>query len=150
MPADDLRSHWQVRFSPDGARAAYIDGDSLVVAAADGTGSKVMASGLELAATHAPLWSPTGDRIAFSWTDDPHTIDSLAHAHELRVLDLASGTVTSLVSVRGSDRLPAIAFSPDGDRILFATTDTDALWSVRADGSDAQRLVTGTSWGDWQ
>ena len=48
------------------------------------------------------------------------------------MLDVASGTVTSLVSVRGSDRLPAIAFSPDGDRILFATTDTDALWSVRA------------------
>ena len=66
------------------------------------------------------------------------------------MLDLASGTVTSLVSVRGSDRLPAIAFSPDGDWILFATTDTDAVWSVRADGSDAQRLVTGTSWGDWQ
>ena len=40
-----------------------------------------MATGLELAFTHAPLWSPTGDRIAFSWTDDPHTDDSSAHAH---------------------------------------------------------------------
>ena len=151
VAAEDLRSHWQVRYSPDGARAAYIDGDSLVVTAADGTGSQVMASGLELAATHAPLWSPTGDRIAFAWTDDPHTPNSFPHVHELRVLDVASGTVTTLVSVRGTDRLPAIAFSPDGGRILFATGDTDdALWSVRADGSDRQRLVTGTTWGDWQ
>ena len=150
VPADDPRSHWDIAFSPDGARAAFADGESLVVIAADGTSSQVVASGLELMGNHVPLWSPIGDQIAFSWTDDPHDVDSLPHAHEIRVLDVPSGTVTTLFAVRGSDPLRAIAFSPDGDRILFSRPDSDALWSVKVDGSDAQPVVTGTRWGDWQ
>ena len=150
VPADDPRSHWDIAFSPDGARAAFADSESLVVIAADGTSSQVVASGLELMGNHVPLWSPIGDQIAFSWTDDPHDVDSLPHAHEIRVLDVPSGTVTTLFAVRGSDPLRAIAFSPDGDRILFSRADSDALWSVKVDGSDAQPVVTGTRWGDWQ
>ena len=108
-----------------------------------------MASGLELAANHFPLWSPTGDRIAFSWSDDPHHrfIGTRARAPRAGRRERNSHLAGECSRER---RLPAIAFSPDGDRILFATTDTDVLWSVRADGSDAQHLVTGTSWGDWQ
>ena len=70
--------------------------------------------------------------------------------YELRVLDLASGSVTSLVSVDASDPLPLrpITFSPEGDQILFSRADD--LWSVKTDGSDARLLVSGTSWGDWQ
>ena len=148
LPAEDPRSHWNVEYSPDGAQVAFIDGDSLVIGGADGSGSRVVASGLELWAYHAPLWSPTGDRIAFSWTDDPHDDSSGPYTHELRVLDLASGTVTTLASERGTDPLGGIAFLPEGDRILFSRA--DALWSVKTDGSDARLLVSGTSWGDWQ
>ena len=49
--------------------------------------------------------------------------------------------------------LDPITFSPGGDRILFSRTDAKSvtsLWSIRTDGSDAQLLVTGTGWGDWQ
>ena len=47
LPAEDPRSHWNVEYSPDGAQVAFIDGDSLVVGGADGSGSRVVASGLE-------------------------------------------------------------------------------------------------------
>ena len=150
LPGSDPRTHWSARYSPDGAQVAFIDDNSLVVAAADGTGSRVLASGLELSANHTPLWSPTGDRIAFSWTDDPHDDDSAPHAHELRVVDVVSGRATTLASVRGTDPLTGITFSPEGDRILFSGPDPDGLWGVNADGSDARLLVSGTGWGDWQ
>ena len=70
------------------------------------------------------------------------------------MLDLATGTVTSLAKTDGSDALEVIDFSPEGDRILFARTEDDlsgvgSLWGVDADSSDLRRLVAGTAWGDW-
>jgi Tol biopolymer transport system component len=74
--------------------------------------------------------------------------------YELRVVDVTSGAVTTLASGSGVDHLGVIRFSPGGDRILFSRSDANyvgtSLWSVNVDGSDAQLLVTGTGWGDWQ
>jgi Tol biopolymer transport system component len=91
-----------------------------------------------------PVWSPTGDRIAFSSGDGT----------ELRVVDVATGTVTLLAEKDGSDLLLVLDFSPEGDRILFSRTEDEgagasSLWTVDADGSDLRRLVAGTAWGDW-
>ncbi len=91
-----------------------------------------------------PVWSPTGDRIAFT----------SGNGTKLRVVDVATGTVTLLAETDGSDMLSVIDFSPEGERILFARTEdrgsgASSLWSVNADGSDLRRLVTGTAWGDW-
>jgi Tol biopolymer transport system component len=95
------------------------------------------------------VWSPTGDRIAFT----------SGNGSELRVLDVATGTVTLLTETDGSDVLSVAAgggfdFSPEGDRILFSKTEDEgggvsSLWSVNADGSDLRRLVAGTTVGDW-
>jgi Tol biopolymer transport system component len=90
------------------------------------------------------LWSPTGNRIAFT----------SAGSRELRLLDVATGMVSLLIEPDGSAALSVIEFSPDGDRILFSRTEEDgtganSLWSVNADGSDLRRLVTGTASGDW-
>lgn len=69
-------------------------------------------------------------------------------AFELRVVDVFSGTVTRLAAGPG---IKPIGFSPEGDRILFSMGNVaGSLWSANADGSGAQLLVTGTSWGDWQ
>jgi len=43
-----------------------------------------------------------------------------------------------------------IGFSPDGDRILFADAEGGSLYTVNVDGSNAQLLVEGTGWGEWQ
>ena len=130
---------WDLAYSPDGTRIAYIDytyHGALEVAAADGSSPRVLLHG----ATN-PVWSPSGDQIAFELLNSP----------EIRVVDVATGTVTSLVRKSNPD---LIGFSPDGERILFSNTDPavtkGSLWSVRTDGSDLQLLVKGTYWGEWQ
>jgi Tol biopolymer transport system component len=138
--------------SPDGSRVAYTSGKSLVVAAADGSaGVEVLGDGATsgIPALVNLVWSPTGDRIAFT----------SGNGTELRVLDVATGTVTLLTETDGSDVLSVAAgggfdFSPEGDRILFSKTEDEgggvsSLWSVNADGSDLRRLVAGTTVGDW-
>ena len=148
LPADDPRSHWRFWYSPDGARVAYSDYDSLglVVAAADGSQARVLVPD----DVEDAVWSPTGDRIAF---DAPtgEGMTNMGPATELRLVDVASGTVTKLTGAGAFDHV--ISFSPDGARILFSRTSTNdkaSLWSISADGSDPHRLVTGTTWGDWQ
>jgi Tol biopolymer transport system component len=141
-------------YSPDGSRVAYTthtpleglvlhrgehQGGSFVVAAADGSHAQEVFG----ARVWKAVWSPTGDRIAFT-----------GNGTELRVVDVASRTVTSLVETDGSDILSVLDFSPDGDRILFSRTEdqgtgANSLWSVNVDGSNLRRLVAGTDLGDW-
>ena len=149
LPAEDPRSQWFVEYSPNGADVAYIprsfSGDveiegpsALTVAAVDGSQVRVLVPG----GVQTFVWSPTGDRISFG-----------SYSTDLAVVDVASGDVRSLVHVDGGT-LGVIAFSPEGDRILFTRTDAagvTSLWSVHADGSDPRRLVAGSDRGaDWQ
>lgn len=161
VPTDDPRSHWDASYSRDGSRVAFNDGGYLVVADADGGQRRLLAQ-----AGDSIVWSPTGDRVAFTWG-----FDSSEPPGNLRVMDVANGNVWE---VPGGQ---PIGFSPEGDRILYSQTgrnretnrDESTLWSVNVenfridDGSngrslytgdlyqfDTQQLVTGTSWGDWQ
>jgi hypothetical protein len=68
-----------------------------------------------------------------------------------------SGSVKLLRVERGRDLRGVIGFSPEGDRILFATAKSNnrgaivkrQLWSVGVDGSDPRLVVAGTFTGDW-
>jgi Tol biopolymer transport system component len=137
-------------YSPDGSRIAFANKKGLAIADADGSDPEEMFKGW----TSAVAWSPTDDRVAF--TSD--------HDTELRLLDLATGRVTLLTETEGSAVFLVVAgsmfeFSPDGDRILFSSTEAEtgvgpswkmsSLWSVNADGSHLQRLVARTALGDW-
>jgi Tol biopolymer transport system component len=164
VSAPDPRSHFRVANSRDGARAAFIDypNSTLVIAKADGTELRVLAGAQTVdngggpeAAYEQPVLSPTGDQVAFIWSPALYdqTSDPSLNTYELRVVDVASGTVTTLARASGAFPLAPIRFSPEGDRILFSRTEPNnatSLWSVNADGSDAQLLVTGAGWGDWQ
>jgi Tol biopolymer transport system component len=145
----------EATYSPDGSRVAYTtrtpleglvlhfgehQGGSFVVAAADGSHAQEVFG----ARVWKPVWSPTGDRIAFT----------SGNGTELRVVDVATGTVTLLAEKDGSDILLVLDFSPEGDRILFSRAEDrgigpSSLWSIHADGSHLRRLVTGTASGDW-
>jgi Tol biopolymer transport system component len=86
--------------------------------------------------------APTGDRIALT----------SGNSTELRVVDLATGTVTLLVETDGQTCSRSPIFSREGERILFSRTEVggsyvSSLWSINADGSNPRRLVTGTAWG---
>ncbi|MGH2691121.1 MAG: hypothetical protein ACRDHM_01305 [Actinomycetota bacterium] len=153
LPPDDPRSQ-DAAYSPDGSRVAFVDhleqDGSLVVAAPDGSDAQeVIAPRVE-----RPVWSPTGDRIAFIYSERGGQAST-----ELHVVDVATGEVTSLTTGGSELILNVIEFSPEGDRILFSRTENrgrgnylrqSSLWSINADGSDLNRLVSGTVWGDWQ
>ena len=134
-------------YSPDGSRVAYADDDSsLVVAAADGSDAREVAGRTVV----EPVWSPTGDRIAFIHSEKGSMYGS---SNELRVLDVATGEVTPLVGMDGSWDIGGIQFSARGDRILISRygrgADEYGLWSIGVDGSDARLVVAGTAQGDW-
>ena len=144
LPWADRRRAWATE-SPDGSRVAYTANRSLFVSEADGTDPREVFE--EWAAF--PLWSPASDRIAFV----PNAFRDWV-PHELRVLDVATRSVTLLAEWEGSEWLSLIDFSPKGQRILFSRTGDagagrSSLWSINADGSDLRRLVPGTAWGDW-
>jgi dipeptidyl aminopeptidase/acylaminoacyl peptidase len=133
-------------FSPDGSHVVYGTRRSLMVARSDGSNTREVFE--EWGGD--PTWSPTGDRIAFT-TSGPGRARWSA---ELRVLDVATGSVTQLIEGERGAALSVIGFSPEGDRILFSSADYRgagefSLWSIGVDGSDARLVVAGTSQGDW-
>jgi Tol biopolymer transport system component len=161
----DPRLHRDWVYSPDGTHVAYLTGsegayirtESLVIADAIGTELQVLTLQHdwgdltdELVFFDNIVWSPLGDRVAFTWKTT--TNDGSPVASELRVLDISSGDETTIAAEAGI--WGPLAYSPEGDRILYATRDANyhatGLWSINADGSDVQLLVPGSAWGDWQ
>jgi Tol biopolymer transport system component len=134
-------------YSPDGSHVVYLDHRSLMVARSDGSEPREVFGRF----VWNPTWSPTGERIAFTTHGDGNR-----YFAELRVLDVATGSVTLLIEAERGTVLgeSVIEFSPQGDRILFSRTERrgsgeDSLWSIGVDGSDARLLVAGTTWGWW-
>jgi Tol biopolymer transport system component len=149
----DPSSGGQATYSPDGTRVAVVTGNSITVLDAEGA----LVSEVDGRLDGVEAWSPDGEHFA-----------SLSHG-ELNVVDAASGTVTVLpeatAALDGGDEILGIrGFSPQGDRILYATGDGAcrtvgcghagaegrvALYSIGVDGSDARLVVAGTWEGDW-
>jgi WD40 repeat protein len=134
-----LRYPFQSSVSPDGTRIAYPtfpDFGSIVVAATSDRASQRVVGSVAPSVIAKLLWSPTGDRIAFE-------VDGSAPG----IVDVATGVTTSLGLHDAGYSL--IAFSPEGDRILLATS--ASIWSAQADGTGARELVGGgVTGGDWQ
>jgi Tol biopolymer transport system component len=132
-----------VTYSPDGSLVAYVTGRSLIVARSDGSEAREVFEDWAGFVT----WSPSGDRIAFvSFDSTPYMSNG-----QLRLLDVATGTVTLLAETERPDSLEVMDFSPEGDRILFSKSEdgVNGLWSINVDGSHLRRLVAGPYSGDW-
>jgi Tol biopolymer transport system component len=126
--------------SPDGSRVAYVDHRSLIVARSDGSASRELMGNV----VGEPVWSPTGDRIAI--TAGGRGLSQT----ELRVLDVATGSVSLVTEGRRGSELEVVGFTPQGDRILFSTGSDGSwsLWSIGVDGSDA-RLIDDVTEGNF-
>jgi Tol biopolymer transport system component len=127
----------------DAAAIAYTESDHpeastsrIVVAAADGTGRRVLVDDPEQRAS-GPAWSPDGARIAFALGD--------ASTSDIWTVDVDSGALTRLTDDDPDDLQPS--WSPDGTRIAFVSQREHftAIYTMAADGSDVRRL-TGPEW----
>jgi Tol biopolymer transport system component len=157
LASDDPLSGPGAAFSHDGTSLSFVS-DSLVVIGLDGSQRRVVvaaepgaASQLGAGPSYGPhLWSPGDDRIAFTWSRDRVGGAPGPTTNDLRVVDLASGRQTTLTT---GPLVEPLAWSPEGDRLLFRRTDElgiSSLWSINADGSNVRLLVDGATNGDWQ
>jgi Tol biopolymer transport system component len=148
LSQDDPRSARLAAYSTDGTQVVFRDADgSLIVAAVDGSERRRLAPGV--AAYSHLVWSPSGDRIAFTASNAPGS----PVFTKVLVMDVTSGEAIVLLETGSPASAHPIRFSPDGDRVLLSVTGADgedALQSIRTDGSDRHVLVAGTAWGDWQ
>jgi len=113
------------RWSPDGKKIAFVDQSPLGASAiytipAEGGATPVRLLPNDLQPETDPGWSPDGTRIVFSTSPTEFTNPRPI----LRILNLASGTVTS---VPGSEGLYSPRWSPDGKFIAASTVDSLAM-----------------------
>jgi Tol biopolymer transport system component len=103
------------RWSPDRSRLAFLRGDQVIVADADGR------HGQAFGPASSEAWSPDGQRLAVSRADGVHVLDLASHGDEL-VVPGAGGPAWS--------RQGRLAWSRDGE-----------LWTSAADGSAQLRVA---------
>jgi len=125
-------------FSPDGRYLAFDGFEAVEVARTDGRGQQQVAAGAGY-----PLFSPRRDRVAFALVDRTDQ----GHIYTANPDGSARGRLTS---GRGFDY--PLAWSRGGGLLLFHTDreaqrahdiHTDALYSMRSDGSKQHRLGYG-------
>ncbi|HTJ27730.1 MAG TPA: DPP IV N-terminal domain-containing protein [Candidatus Limnocylindria bacterium] len=111
----------QIVWSPDARRIAFLDGENLEVASADGHGETVLAHGAD-----DPRWSPDGTRLAYVHDDDLYVVE-VASRHATRLT--RSGSATRLngdpdwLSSEELDVSHAYTWAPGGDAIAFLSFD---------------------------
>ena len=137
IDGEDLTGGEYPAWSPQGNRIAYLKGDGLWVRNHGSPEERRLAnvavfSPFTQAHVSTPSWSPSSREIAFV---GPGLKISVAQADGTGVRKLTSGL----------DRQVSPAWSPDGERILYASDRGDSfdIWSIRPDGSGNQRLTDG-------
>jgi hypothetical protein len=116
LEATDPRSYNEWAYSPDGMQVAYIDGGTIVVAALDDAQPPIRFA----VAADDIRWSPSSDRIAFD------SVSASGH-DKVGVIDVASGSITSVAESGATDHLSLIGFAPTADRLLFSRSDTSSV-----------------------
>jgi len=112
-PEAAFRAVMAPAMSPTGDRLAVVGGGFLWEAKTAGSGA-ARRLGSERAFARDPAYSPDGKRLAYAASENGR--------RELRVLDLASGGSTTLVTVGGATWPLYPSWSPDGSAIVYQHT----------------------------
>lgn len=122
-------------FSPDGRKIVYVSDrpgwPQIYVMDADGSNSERIS---ETGYCDSPVWSPLGDKIAYSR-------GTKSGEHDIVVHDLSSGQAARLTDGSGKNENPS--FSPDGRFIVFTSNRNRKreLFTVSLDGSSQKKLA---------
>src|SRR3954447_1093184 len=121
---------------------AYQDGTSISVARVDGTGRRTVSG--DLPRSRSPIFSRDGSQLAFLSKTDVTVPGS-----ELYVVPV-DGSSPPIAASNGVQVLeaqtPEISWSPDGQRIAFASTGTPTrIYLAQADGSGASPVTDDTT-----
>jgi Tol biopolymer transport system component len=100
--------------SASGDRIAYAEGHRLMVANADGTGSRVIYSSPEIGQYSPVTWSPDGKFIAFGMGNAFHK-DGVSQ--QVAVIASDGSNFRVVTTGEGSSNFPS--FSPDGSKIVY-------------------------------
>jgi Tol biopolymer transport system component len=134
-------------WSPDGEKIAYVTAvfegnETIRVMNADGSSRKRLAEG------NWPSWSPDAERIVY-------TVYSANERGRLVVMnadgsgqrDLGSTVLQRLLALDGADEEPA--WSPDGEKIAFASEADGDIYAMNVDGSGRTRLTDIPGYDHW-
>jgi Tol biopolymer transport system component len=146
----DPPRNFQSVYSPDGSRIAFIRNEpnvnselidsELWVMDADGTNQTRLTD--NTVNEIRPAFSPAGEHIAFT-RRDPNNRDPGKRRDDIYLIDVDDKVETRLTSHAAADT--TANFSPDGEKIAFASTRDDAsgeIYVMNADGSSTVRLTT--------
>ena len=126
-----------VSWSPDGTQIAYASSGDLFIVDADGSNVRQLTT--DPNGDYYPAWSPDGSTIAY-WNGSTTGQDGGPTDAELYTIPPTGGTPTRLTDNGIPDIEPA--WSPDGGRIAYFSTDRGDLRVMRADGARDRAVFT--------
>jgi Tol biopolymer transport system component len=125
------------QWSPNGRMIAFDGGDTMFVAAADGSRNKLLLAGDQGSGPGAPSWSPDSSRLAYVYTPG---VPGMFTA-ELWTMNI-DGSHRRRVAKTGCcvETMAPPIWSPEGKQIAFAADSAGGTFVVNADGTGRRQL----------
>jgi Tol biopolymer transport system component len=134
-----------VDWSPDGQQLAIGAGGSVYVVNADGSDLTELTRQPDSLVVRSVVYSPLGDRIAFSSSLDPLVSETTdKDSLTIHVIN-ADGTHRTSVATHAVDP----RWLRDGRTLSFGRWFVDGIWTVSADGGEPSLLVAGGFGAAW-